>query len=456
MINILSKTNMEIKYIIQDLYFKAFDMKPDNKMFTYWTNAIQSGEKTESDFVQFILNGNEYKSRILSKFKSLWCEIIGTEFDESIVQRFLGESQTVVGILEIKTFLKSTDTYKNKITNVIVTMFNSRFDKDPSKDEIICYISKFQANEDYSISTLERDLKYSNKDLVHDFCMKNKITETNEIYDEYVKLKNDDNYLLEFITGPVITNNVELDFAFIDEFERTYDRPIYVQEYSKYYNARKSTDMNTLHTNHVEKFKTMKNILSKYTDYDLVEHEYVRKFLLKIELPDFIENFGNNIVYDEVYITKMKSNIILMYERLYDERLDDADVSYIFDKVQKQRVDIKDQRLDDFLLEFKKETDDIVNRIFKLYMEIYERTPDKIELLEKSFCYRRQESFDDVDKVIEKELMSCLEFHDIIKQRIRKIKQDINISDVYKMLSLVITKLDTLRIDMLNDFIMNS
>jgi len=447
---------MEIKYIIQDIYFKAFDMKPDNKMFTYWTNTIQSGEKTESDFVQFIMNGNEYKSRVLSKFKSLWCEIIGTEFDISIVKSFLEESKTILGSVEIKAFLKNTDVYKNTILKVIVTIFNYRFNKDPSKDEIICYISKFQANDDYSISTLENDLKYSNKDLVHDFCLKNNITETNKIYDEYVKLKNDDNYLLEFITLPVVTKNIELDDTFIDEFEITFGRPIYVQEYSKYYNDRKSTDTATLYTNHVEKFKTMKTILSKYTDYELVEHEYVKKFLFKVELPDFIEDFGKCIVYDDVYITKMKGNIISMYEQLYDERLDDADVNYIFDKVQNQRLDIKNQRLDEFLLEFKKETDDIVNRIFKLYMEIYERTPDKIELLEKSFSYRKQESFDDVDTVIEKELMSCLEFHDIIKQRIRKIKQDINISDVYKMLSLVITKLDTLRIDMLNDFIMNS
>lgn len=447
---------MEFKNNIQDLYFKAFEMKPDSKMSTYWTNSIANKEKTEADFVKFIINGIDYKTRLLSKFKSLWCEIIGTEFDKNIVIDFLEGSVTVIGSAEIKLFLKNTTAYKNKISDIIATIFNSRFNKEPTAQEIAHYFSKFQENENYTISTFETDLKYSNKDLVQEFCLKNNVDKSNEIYDEYVKIKNDDTYLLKLITSPATTNNIELDHSFIDNFERVFDRPIYVQEYSKYYNDRTSADMTNMYVNHVEKFKTMKTILSKYTNYDLREHEYVQRFLFKIEITDFIENFEKNIVYDEKYVATMKGNIVKTYEQLYDERLDEADVEYIFDKVQKQRLDIQDQRLDEYLLDFKKETDNIVNRIFKLYMEIYERTPDKSELFEKSLCYRRQTSFEDIDKVIEKELMSCLEFHDIIKNRIRKIKQDLNVSDVYKLLSLVITKLGSLRMDMLDDFITES
>ncbi len=444
---------MEFKNNIHEIYFKAFEMKPDNKMWTYWTNSILNGEKTEADFVKFIINGNDYKTRILSKFKSLWCEIIGTEFDKNIVIEFLEGSVSVIGSAEIKQFLKNTPAYNNKISDIIATIFNSRFNKEPTAQEIAHYFSKFQENENYTISAFETDLKFSKSFLVQEFCSKFNVEKSNEIYDEYVKIKTDDIYLLKLITNPITTNNIELDNCFIDDFERVFSRPIYVQEYSKYYTDRATSDMAKVHVNHVEKFKTMKTILSKYTNYDLKEHEYVKRFLFKIEVPDFIENFEKNIVYDEKYVAMMKGNIVKMYEQLYDERLDEADIEYIFDKVQKERLDIQDQRLDDYLLAFKKETDNIVNRIFKLYMEIYERTPDKSELLEKSFCYRRQASFEDIDTAIEKELMSCLEFHDIIKNRIRKIKQDLNVSEVYKLLSLVITKLGSLRMDMLDDFI---
>jgi hypothetical protein len=447
---------MEFKNNIQDLYFKAFEIKPDNKMSTYWTNSISNGEKSEADFVKFIINGNEYKSRVLSKFKSIWCEIIGTEFDDNIVKCFLEKSESVVGSLEIKKFLKNTDVYLQKIRNIIITMFNSRFNKEPTNDEIIYYISKFQENENYTIAAFEHDIQYSNKDIVQDFCSKNNIGKSSEIYDEYVKLKNDDTYLLKLITSPATTNNIELDNSFIDNFEKVFDRPIYVQEYSMYYNDRKSSDMTSLYTNHVERFKTMKTILFKYTNYDLKEHEYVRKFLFNIEKPGFVENFEKHIVYDEKYVAMMKDNITSIYQQLYDEQLDAADIEYIFDKVQTQRLDIQDQRLDDHLLEFKNETDNIVHRIFKLYMEIYERTPDKLELLEKSFRYRRQASFDDIDRVIEKELMMCLEFHDIIKKRIRKINQDMNVSEVYKLLSQVISNLNSLTMDMLDGYIAKS
>jgi len=191
----------------------------------------------------------------------------------------------------------------------------------------------------------------------------------------------------------------------------------------------------------------------------LSEYEYVKKYLFKVDTVDFIKNFIKNIVHDERYISKMKANINKLYQTLYDEILENTDVDYIFDKLQKNFVNLDDEKIDEYLMEFKKEADEIVNRIFKLYMEIYERSPERNELIEKSLYYRRKYvnlSFDQIDKIIEKELMLCLEFHDIIKNKIRKFKPNITTSDTYKCLSNVIEKLNDLDLISLDTFIMES
>lgn len=449
---------METKTTIQTVYSKAFDVKPDNKITTYWVNAIQNGEKTIDDYTQFIKNSNDYKSRVMSKCKSLWCEIIGTEFDSNVVLDFLEQSSIVIGSEDIRMFLKNTNIYKEKIRCVVMYVFQSRFNKEPSEEDILYYIGKFQNNDNYSISSLESDIKYWNKDVICDFCSQKNISDSSKVYEEYVKLKSDDMYMLEFITKPHLESEctaIALDNDFITRFETVFGRPMYIQEYSKYFDARKSMCISSLHAEHNKQYAAMKDVHKKYIAYDLKEYEYIQMFLFSIGTPNFVEEFSNNIVFNEKYIAKMKDNIINMYKNVYDEQLESVDVDYVFDKVQKQQLHLDDPRLDEILLDFKQETDDIVTRIFKLYMEIYERTPDKSELVEKAFCYRRKDSFDGVDRVIEKELMACLEFHDIIKKKIRKLKPDVNVSDVYKMLSIVITKLDTLRITGIDEFIID-
>jgi len=100
---------MDFKKDILDIYFSIYERKPDNKLLVYWSTAIENNEKTISDFVTFITNSNEYKLRILSKFKSVWYEIVGTEFNENEYRNLINNATSVISVSDIETCVKQSD-----------------------------------------------------------------------------------------------------------------------------------------------------------------------------------------------------------------------------------------------------------------------------------------------------------------------------------------------------------
>lgn len=455
---------MDFKKDILDIYFSIYERKPDNKLLVYWSTAIENNEKTISDFVTFITNSNEYKLRILSKFKSVWYEIVGTEFNENEYRNLINNATSVISVSDIETCVKQSDAYNVKVKSIITTVFNSKIDRNPTEEEIEMFSKKFKTLSDYSISRLELEITNNSKNIeniIDEFIANNKIPENEKDFlnTRFKEVINNETEILNLIVNNSISTNITLDLEFIEAFENVFKRNIFIQEYSKYYENRSICDLNELYNVHQKHYNIMQTTLQKYTHYNLSEYEYVKKYLFKVDTVDFIKNFIKNIVHDERYISKMKANINKLYQTLYDEILENTDVDYIFDKLQKNFVNLDDEKIDEYLMEFKKEADEIVNRIFKLYMEIYERSPERNELIEKSLYYRRKYvnlSFDQIDKIIEKELMLCLEFHDIIKNKIRKFKPNITTSDTYKCLSNVIEKLNDLDLISLDTFIMES
>ena len=396
---------------------RALNRKPDLSTITFWENAFAKGGKTMSDLITVLINTPEYRNRMQSKYMTLLTEIVGVDeyVDELNFDRFFKSFESSITIItesDMIFYIKKSDQFVNKTRKIVELIFNSKLKRDPSNEELGTFITKFQNLTDYSISNLESDIA-SNKD--HTDVNTNTNTEK----------------VLMF----------SFDCEFVKSFEDIFDRPIYIQEYVKYFLDRKDMDVSALHNKHIQRFHEIHSLLQRYMNTNISEHRFVCKFLDHMENPSFVDEFAKAIVLDDIYIKLMKQNIVRKYEALYDETLEDIDADYIFRKVQADKIELNDPNLDNFLLNFKGESDDIIRRIMDVFGRVYERTPDRSELINNAVLYRQAgyvgRTFDEVSVDLERDLMMCLEFHDIIKKKIKSLKPDIGTSQMFKTLKTV-------------------
>ena len=113
----------------------------------------------------------------------------------------------------------------------------------------------------------------------------------------------------------------------------------------------------------------------------------------------------------------------------------------MFSKALAMRMALDDERLHDFIVSFKEECDNQSNRIFSVYLAVYQRDPECDEVARLLPQYRAvgEGEYDSVDKAISRQLMCDLEFHDVLKKRIKyqylELKNsEISASLLYKVL----------------------
>jgi len=469
------------KTVVYDLQLRAFDRKPDSKVVMFWASALSSGEKSEIDLVTFVIKSVEYHTRVMAKFKSMWSEIVGTDFEQhvAIFDQFFAKIAAefkIVSEEDIVLYIKTTEPFVFKVSSLITTLFTSKTGRSPVQADIESFLTKFQSINDYTISMLEADIDAFERGVscitvlplspvpvplalereTVDLVFPEKSLEQRvALAERMALLKRDDRALLDVLCTPEPKPvSIVIDHAFVTSFETVFGRPIYIQEYAKYFAIRGDIDLARVRQTHIDRYHEIHNMLAKFLAKKLTEHDYVRDYLNRMDDPEFVRALNDDIVYDPIYISLMSTNISKRYTQMYDEQLETSEVAYIFERVQKAHLELEDARLDDHLIAFKSETDEIIKRVYKLYTDIYERMPERSELLEKFNNYRAASrsgvSFETIDAKIEVELMTCLEFHDIIKKRIRAVKKDIPVSDMFKVLSQIIANLGNIRISELD------
>lgn len=463
------------KTAVYSLHLRAFDRKPDPKAVTFWAAALHTGEKTEADLVAYVVKSVEYHSRVMAKFKSAWLEIVGTGEHVAVVfDDFFAKVTAELKIVseeDIIMHIKSSEPFVNRATALIATLFTSKTSTAPLQSVVDMFLVKFQAPGEYTICMLEADIdafcrggsevagaapEPSKECEVVDAAFPNKSAEERQaLAARMVALKADDAALLDVLCAPAKPAPIDIDHGFVTAFEAEFGRPIYIQEYAKYFEARRGLDVAALRRSHTDRFHEVHNMHQKYFAQDLTEHAYVCDFLDLMDDPEFFRAYSADIVYNPAYVALMTANISKRYTQVYDEQLEAPEVAYIFERVQAAHLELDDSRLGDHLLAFKSETDEIVKRVYKLYMDIYERTPDRAELFDKFTSYRDASraggAFEAIDERIERELMACLEFHDIVKKRIRAVKEDMPVSELFKVLTRVLGELAEVRIANLDD-----
>jgi hypothetical protein len=481
---------VDIKKVLFDTFksimLNKIDMI-DSKMLNYWINSITNQNKTLDDFKNFVLKSTDYNNILRKTFLDIYYEIIGDKNYHELFNKFLSlYDNSILQETDILSFIKTSEAFQSKFSEIISNMFQLIHETNATAEQIDYFLDKFRNNPSYSIDDLRadidrfngilgtnNDMKPDNED-INIFGDDTIMDFTEEQQNEILQLWKDKPKFLKFYRENIGKNTRELNILqpepivpkaniinIVDTFEKVFQRNMNVREYLHYIDDMKKVAMDKLHAyisdiykHHYDTFINVRDITSRYLDKELTEDEFISTYLHEKDSEAFAEQLVIFIVNSPEYKETMCNKIGTLYKTIYDECLVDADIVYIFEKVKKQMCDVMSEDLNNYIVEFKNETDRLTERIFKIYLDTFEREPDIYEISKYLELYRKNidKDIESVDKQIEMELKTSLEYHDVIKGKIKNIyleKHNKNIlpSIVYSILEKVIKSKDIENVD---------
>lgn len=387
--------NKQIRSAILDVYQKALGQNIDSKTLYYLITTVQKGESSIENITNTLMQTQEYKDRILSMFNVLHYDIMGTTSTDEIFNTFFNSYKTT--LITNETIIKYIEYQKSNI-------------KDEQKETEV----------QQPVQQVEK--QDASKEIVYQ-----------EPIIKYVPSK------------PI------LEIEKIQKFEKVFGRNMFIQEYFKYIvddNNNRYTDLEAMLVAHRDQFNIIANVYKLFCNIILTEHMYMTEHLLSIDNDEYHKTVIDNIVNSESYKSYMIDTLQLYYKKLYDANMDDSDVQYLFLQVQRQKLDPHNEKIIDILKDFKAQTDDFIEHIFKVYQRVMERQPDIYEIELCLVDYRkasRVQTIDVTDDELSKNLAKTLEFHDIIKKHIKilyysQYNKDIPPSKLFSTLQSILQK----------------
>lgn len=254
----------------------------------------------------------------------------------------------------------------------------------------------------------------------------------------------------------------------LKDFFDVYNRPMFVQEYRRILRIKEEQggrgassepvpvpvpDKNRFGEERVTfnlLSNVVKNVYSRFTDHEITEYEIVDEWLHLLGCPlEIIEDtVTKNIVDSELYARAMRARIVVAHGSLFDaeSRLTDYDIDCLYEIAKREMLDLKGEELYERVRVFQYQTDKIHARINDVYAAVFDRPPDGAELDSSSRVYREDikrqtaaeesrgggDALEDIsedvmaklDRELECRLVSDLEFHDILKKRIKCVGWD--------------------------------
>lgn len=440
----------------------------DIKTSNYWFNAISKKQKSLEDFKHFISRSQDYKNLVKSTFIDAFCErMAGIDYqefyDEFTIQ--LDHKMGDLTIDDIYKFIHSTHAFEEKYTRCIIDVYTAIKETPPSLNTIQRYLHKFQDDKEYNIVNLQKEISVEDEENDHDID----VIELNSLKRDqvallefYKKAKERFNDMRESSRSDPTNLNQNESIEVVDIFETVYGRNMNVREYFLYrdliFNNVSHEQIiektSELKKKHDETFKLVVDLNHRYLNKTVDENIFIKEYLKNINNSDFMENLKMTVIASEEYKDKMCSRLCHLFNTMYDEELSQSDVLYIFANVRNKAFDLQDEEINNFLVEYKNETDAITERIFSIFIDTYEREPDMSEVSHYLEVYRVDvfKTQEEIDDLIQEQLYESLEYHDVIKKKIREIyftikKQNILPSLVYTVLQKVLPITDKKNID---------
>ena len=389
----------------------------DANSLSYWTGAVSSGKKTAAAFDEFVAASDDYKSYVKQLLRTACLERIGAEPGPEVVEGFFAaHSSTPADAREVDAYVGRLPAFTAKYAALIEVVHSSMRETDRvplTPDVIASCLDKFRADAAYGSEGLLADLQAPSSAAAppHDSAPAGGSgSAAAPARSEYPK--------------------------WADAFEAAFGRPVFLQEYIKYDTILRShVDAVKLlaayRENYEDVYGKASTIFRDYTGAPVPEYTFVKAYLDRLDDPAFLSDLKAHVLGSDEYRRQMHGVLTRAYTSRYDQALDPSSATHVFNKALLAGMALDDARIRDLITGFKEETDGFVDRIYKIHLELYQRDPDAAEVSAFLDWYREDAAAPlRTDARVTRALMEALEFHDVLKRKIRAAHVRLHGSDV--------------------------
>lgn len=416
----------QLKVDLNTLYQQNTGKSLPIRFLNFWVSSLNESQKTMDDFRKFVTDTEDYKSYKQTQFKDKFYQRIGlNEFSIDMYDKFMiNHKDTVITEMMMDEYITGMQQFHDKYSRVIQKVFTLVKPTETLTDQILqFYLKRFRQN-DYSVHSFENDLTSNlhtcEECKTHDINHLGNVTPVNTIV-------------------PLVEQTINNEL--ISRFEVVFKRPMFVQEYMKYNQDTGFDEMRTFEK-HQKQYTIMKDLHNTFMEHKLNEYEFVKQYLSCLDDSSFVKNFVTQTVNTSEYERNMKRLIQNKFQEMFDEVIEADDINYVFVKIKHQTLSLVDEEIPNILVNFKRETDEIVRKIYSLFDKTLCRHPDEIELEKYIISFREccENGFAAAELKLEKELLMSIEYHDILKKHIKNIyfkkhASEILPSNLFKLLA---------------------
>jgi hypothetical protein len=422
-----SSSMESISAALSHVYAEVCRAPADHRVISAWAKAIKTGSKIIKDFVDYLINRPEYRVAVENRYKQLLEEMVSSAaFDASEFDRiFSMHAGSIVRDADLSRYIRTLPSFREKHKQLVLRVIDIMDAQSQLTDEHVnSFVSKFCTDASYDIDALHQDLQrqFSIVPMSHDENYStSRVNDRNDPSDVDVETRRD----------PVSGSAPRVDdertrSSKLESASTVFQRKMFVQEYIWYGSAmfeQSRTSVAAMREEFVAAYQRVREIYVSYTnDEDFTEYEFVKKHLAEYKLPGFVELLPSRLLQTPVYETQMKTKLRHMYKELYDEDLDPDGMEYLFQTVKSLQLGVHAGDLYNRVQDFKAETDTIIENIFYVYTTTFARSPDNDELrnlVQEYRAGRNNKNTSEINEAIILRLMNTLEFHDIIKSKLR-------------------------------------
>jgi len=468
-------------------FFQPNDGKLHMPFYIQWMQT-QSGSPSVVHFQNHILNCREYHDYLRTDFIHLWdvwidrssyTEELFNQFIQLTIQKMRNTDKEPICKKHMLHYIKEHHLFNAKYTDMISRLYQI-VNQEVIPDSILeSYLEKLKIEDSYSLEQLNEDILANRLPNARGNNILQLIQEKWRVLHGVRPTSKEVEKILDIMmsseeTVEVIVRNQNVfrnqaNFEFIKNFNNVFERDISVYEYLKYMplsdtiknKLEDTTWIQKLKSAHTVNYTTVKNLYKQYLDAELSESVYFQKYIYLVDTDGYQTDIITELVKTPLYKTEMCKRIQEIYLELYRCKLETQDLEYVFNCIQQARIDIKSGSITEKVTALYKETESYMASMKKVYTKILSREPDSLEVVEHLKKYRDMADSSKTDSLLQEDLYTGFEYHDILKARIRDMykslsKKDILPSQQFAVLKEVLNQNDIIRhMDSLKEFVRN-
>ena len=441
----------DLKLRIQTIHKNLLGSHLDQKALRFWVHAVSNDQEKINEFTSMLLHSNEYRQLLFKRYREIYIDLVGFDIkDDEFNLLYESIKGSAVDLPQVKRYIMQLPSAIQKYTDLIRSTFALRKCTEVPIDVLAYYLDRFLMEDQFDLAAaIDR-----NDHLPKEISAKLYDNDSVELMMDLLGAKTMHDAIdalrtlqVAVATLPHAKEQVSMRTDQIVMFERVFNRQMYVQEYFKYVSnesSLKDDQLVSLFTSTQETYFKVREIYEAFMCKEISEYEFIKQFLYDYESPDFFVHLVDKIIESDGYATSMKLTLFKLYSEMYDEHLETTDIDYIFNRIKSKKLPVVSEELREELTELKKETDSIISNLFEKFTQVLERQPDIYEVDEMLQFYRSNlvMGVDKLNLYLEKRLVSSMEFHDIIKHKIKtSFKKDPLPSQMFSLLKKVLEQI---------------